>query len=191
MIQPATLHNTHRWRAILFLGLILSIAWTIFSRLPASTTAAGQPPPSPREGFSAPDFTLERLGGEPVTLSEMRGQVVIINLWATWCPPCKAEMPAIENVYRAYQDQGLVVLAVNMTAQDSEADASAFVREKGLTFPILLDRQGEASARYSLRGLPSTYFVDRQGIIRAVIIGGPMTEGVIRAKVEELLAKKS
>jgi thiol-disulfide isomerase/thioredoxin len=122
-----------------------------------------------------------------VQLSELRGQPVMINLWASWCPPCRAEMPAIEKVYQAYKDRGLVVLAVNTTFQDNEADAAAFVREFGLTFLIPLDRDGSVSKRYQLRGLPSTFFVDRNGIIRSVVIGGPMSEALIQSKVEELL----
>jgi thiol-disulfide isomerase/thioredoxin len=111
----------------------------------------------------------------------------MINLWASWCPPCRAEMPAIEKVYQAYKDRGLVVLAVNTTFQDNEADAAAFVREFGLTFLIPLDRDGSVSKRYQLRGLPSTFFVDRNGIIRSVVIGGPMSEALIQSNVEGLL----
>ena len=96
-------------------------------------------------------------------------------------------MPAIEKVYRDYKDLGLVVLGVNTTNQDSEANAAAFVREYGLTFPIPLDRDGSVSVRYALRGLPTTFFIDRMGIIRSVIVGGPMSEAVIRTNIEDLL----
>jgi len=167
--------------------LALGTVWTIFSRLPASATSNGVPPASPRQGFAAPDFTLDLLGGGEVTLSDLRGKPVVVNLWASWCLPCRAEMPAIERVYRDYQDLGLVVLGVNTTNQDSEADAAAFVRQYGLTFPIPLDRDGSVSVRYALRGLPTTFFIDREGIIRSVVVGGPMSEAVIRSKVEDLL----
>ncbi len=166
---------------------ILGVGWTFLSRVPPAATANGAPPPSPREGFSAPDFTLDLLGGGRVTLSELRGQPVMINLWASWCPPCRAEMPAIEKVYRTYKDRGLVVLGVNTTFQDNEADAATFVHEFGLTFLIPLDRNGSVSKRYQLRGLPSTFFVDRNGIVRSVVVGGPMSEALIQSKVEELL----
>lgn len=165
----------------------LGVLWTLLSRVPAAAPTGGAPPPSPREGFSAPNFTLDLLGGEQVTLADLRGKVVMVNLWASWCPPCRAEMPAIESVYRAYRDRGLEVLAVNTTYQDSEAEAAAFVQEFGLTFPVPLDYTGDVSTRYRLRGLPSTYFVDRQGVIRAVVIGGPMAEATIQSMVEELL----
>lgn len=169
--------------------LILSIGWTMFSRVPAAATTGGAPPPSPRQGFSAPDFTLDAWGGGQVSLSELRGKAVLINLWASWCPPCRAEMPAIERVYQMYQDQGFVVLGVNTTNQDREADAVRFVQEFNLTFPILFDRSGSVSARYGLRALPTTFFVDRKGVIQEVVIGGPMSETSIQTRVKSLLEK--
>ncbi|GAB4262611.1 MAG: TlpA disulfide reductase family protein [Candidatus Promineifilaceae bacterium] len=155
---------------------------------PEDSTTSGLVP-SPREGFPAPDFTLDTLDGSQITLSHLRGKVVMINLWTSWCPPCRAEMPAIDKVYRANKERGLEVLAVNSTFQDSEADAAAFAQELSLSFPILLDRDGAVSQRYQLRALPTTFFIDRQGIIRAVVPGGPMSESLIQSKIEDLLAE--
>ena len=187
MNQEKFLKDQRRWAVLMIVVLALGTVWTIFSRLPASATSNAASPASPRQGFAAPDFTLDLLVGGEVTLSDLRGKPVVVNLWASWCPPCRAEMPAIEKVYRDYQDLGLVVLGVNTTNQDSEADAAAFVRQYGLTFPIPLDRDGSVSVRYALRGLPTTFFIDREGIIRSVVVGGPMSEAVIRSKVEDLL----
>lgn len=167
--------------------LSLGVGWTLLSRLPSAAANAAVQIAIPREGFASPDFTLDLLEGGDVTLSDLRGKLVMVNLWASWCPPCRAEMPAIQKVYQDYQELGLVVLGVNTTNQDNEADAAAFVREYGLTFPIPLDRDGSVSARYELRGLPTTFFIDRNGIIRSVVVGGPMSEAVIRSKVEDLL----
>jgi thiol-disulfide isomerase/thioredoxin len=122
-----------------------------------------------------------------VQLSGLRGQSVIVNLWASWCPPCRAEMPALERVYKANRDRGLEILAVNTTFQDSEAAAAEFVQEFGLTFPIALDRTGEVSRSYLLRALPTTFFIDRDGVIRKVVLGGPMSETTLQTAVEELL----
>jgi cytochrome c biogenesis protein CcmG, thiol:disulfide interchange protein DsbE len=179
--------DIRRWNIFLAVMLALGLMWTFLSRVPPAATTGGAPPPSAREGFSAPEFTLELLGGGQVTLSELRGKAVMVNLWASWCPPCRAEMPAIENVYRAYKDKGFEVLAINTTYQDGEAEAAAFAQNYSLTFPIPLDRTGAVSARYLLRALPSTFFVDRQGVIRSVVIGGPMSEATIASKLEDLL----
>jgi len=181
------LNEERRWTALSLLLLALGIAWTFASRVPVAATTGGAPPPSPREGFSAPDFALETLAGDQVALSDLRGKVVLVNFWASWCPPCRAEMPAIERVYRSHKDLGLEVLAINTTNQDDQAAAAAFVQEFGLTFPVPLDHTGAVSASYNLRGLPSTYFIDRQGVIRTVVVGGPMSGALVQSRVEELL----
>ncbi|MBU4225323.1 MAG: TlpA family protein disulfide reductase [Chloroflexi bacterium] len=171
-------------------ALILGVLWTYISRVPATFTTLSGTPPSPKEGFSAPDFTLDLLGGGQITLSELRGQPVVLNLWATWCGPCREEMPTIEKVYRDYKDLGLVVIGLNLTSQDSEQAVAAFVQELGLTFPIALDRDGSVSNRYQLLGLPTTFFIDREGVIRSVVVGGPMSEALIQSRVENLLSEK-
>lgn len=184
----------NKWIYVIITALVLGTGWIYLSRVPRENTTDGSPPPSPREGFSAPGFTLELLSDsdpkQEVSLADYRGQVVMINIWATWCPPCRAEMPAIQEAYQEYKDQGLVVLALNTTFQDSEADVRAFVTEFELSFPILLDRTGDVSMRYQLRGLPSTYFIDRKGVIQSVVVGGPMAETVIRSNVENLLKER-
>ena len=159
------------------------------SRAPAPVAGASAPP-NPQIGFAAPDFTLDTLDGETITLSELRGQPMLINLWASWCPPCRAEMPALDEVYRKYRDEGFVVLAVNTTYQDGEADAVTFAQNLGLTFPILFDRDGATSRRYRLQALPTSYFVGRDGIIRDIVLGGPMSEALIASKVGGLLAEE-
>ncbi len=171
-------------RIILYvLLLIAGAAWILFS---AETTATSESA-APQAGFLAPDFTLNTMDGQAYTLSELRGKAVLINLWATWCPPCRAEMPAIEKVYQEYKDQGFIVLAVNAANQDDAAAVTPFLDQYGLTFPVVLDVSGDASAKYQLRSLPSSYFIDRQGIIREVIIGGPMSETLLRTRVEQIL----
>ncbi len=175
-----------RWFPVMGVTLGLALAWIWASAAPAAATTGGLIP-SPREGFLAPDFTLDLLDGGQVTLSDLRGKGVVINLWASWCPPCRAEMPAIQRVYERSKGRGLEVLAVNTTYQDSERAALDFIQELGLTFPVPLDRTGTVSRSYQLRALPSTFFVDREGIIRKVIIGGPMSEVTIQTAVEQIL----
>lgn len=176
-----------RWAIWIF---VAGVVWMYLSRMPADQAAQAEPPPNPREGFSAPDFTLDLLGGGEVTLSDLRGKPVVLNIWATWCGPCREEMPAIEKVYRSYKDLGLTVIGLNLTSQDSERAVTAFVQELDLTFPIALDRDGSVGNRYQLMGLPTTFFIDSQGVIQSVVVGGPMSETLIQSKVEALFQEQ-
>ena len=166
--------------------LIAGLVWIFVSADRAGTSTAGEIS-APREGFLAPDFSLSTPEGETFTLSELRGKAVLVNLWATWCPPCRAEMPAMQKLYDEYKDQGFVVLAINMTYQDNPAAVVPFVQENGLTFPILLEGTGEVGETYELRSLPSSFFIDRNGIIQEVVIGGPMSEALLRTRIESIL----
>jgi len=176
-----------RWLSLTALVAIVGGLWISTSAAPAAATTGGRIP-SPRQGFLAPDFDLDRMTQDGhQQLSSLRGQVVIVNFWASWCPPCRAEMPDLQRTYDAYHDQGLEILAVNATSQDSEQAARDFAEEYGLDFSILLDRDGLASNLYLTRALPSTYFIDRQGVIQKVIVGGPMSATTLQSTVESLL----
>ena len=166
--------------------LIAGLLWIFVSADWAGTSTAGEIP-APREGFLAPDFSLSTPDGETFTLSDLRGKAVLVNLWATWCPPCRAEMPAMQKLYDEYKDQGFMVLAINMTYQDNPAAVVPFVQENGLTFPILLEGTGKVGETYELRSLPSSFFIDRNGIIQEVVIGGPMSEALLRTRIESIL----
>ncbi|MSQ29004.1 MAG: TlpA family protein disulfide reductase [Dehalococcoidia bacterium] len=119
---------------------------------------------------TAPDFTLDTPSGR-VLLSETRGRIVVLNFWATWCVPCKQEMPEFEALYRARGDRDITVIAINAIATDSRAAAIEFARELGLTFPIAFDARGEVMRAYGVQGLPATFFIDREGIVRARSLG--------------------
>jgi peroxiredoxin len=173
-------------RIIYILILILGFAWILVSADPSGTSTAGKIP-APQQGFPAPNFELKTPQGETVRLSDLRGQAVLVNLWATWCPPCRAEMQTIETVYNDYKDQDFTVLGVNMTYQDEPLEIIPFVSEQKLTFPILLDERGEMASAYQLKSLPSSFFIDRAGMINEVVIGGPMAEALLRARVEQIL----
>ncbi len=174
-------------RRIYFIGiLVLAAAWIFASADRDGSSTAGKVP-APQAGFLAPDFTLETIEGESITLSELRGQVVLVNFWATWCPPCKAEMPAFEQAYQDYADEGFVLLAVNAIQQDSVVAIDSFRAANALTFPILLDTNGNVNRAYQVQSLPTSFFVDKDGVISEVVIGGPMAEALIRARIEELI----
>lgn len=178
-------HMDKTQRIIFYLLILVAgAAWILFSAEQDPTLAKE---PAPQNGFPAPDFSLKTATGETYTLSELKGQAVLVNMWATWCPPCRAEMPAIEAIYQEYKDQGLVVLAINHTFQDNPLDIAPFTEEYGLTFPILLDETADSARAYQVRSLPSSYFINRQGIINEVIIGGPMSEALLRTQIEEIL----
>jgi peroxiredoxin len=179
------MHKTQR-RLAYALILLLGLAWIFMSADQRGTSFSGTVA-APQQGFLAPDFELVTTSGESIRLSDFRGQAVLVNLWATWCPPCRAEMPAIEKVYNEYKGEGFVVLAIDMTYQDDASAVMPFIQEHGLTFPILLDTTGEVARAYQLRSLPSSFFITRQGIIHEVVIGGPMAEALLRTRVEEIL----
>jgi peroxiredoxin len=181
------MQQTPRRRAFYAVLLLMGALWIFISADHTSASTNGRIP-APQEGFLAPDFSLETMDGETYALSALRGNMVIVNLWATWCLPCRAEMPAIQRVYEKYKDSGLVVLAVNSTSQDNAASVEAFLAEFGLTFPVVMDTDGKVSRLYRLTALPTTFFIGRDGIIRKVTIGGPMSETSLQAAVEALLA---
>jgi peroxiredoxin len=121
------------------------------------------------EGALAPDFLLERLDGAELRLSDLRGQAVVLNFWATWCAPCRQEIPQFVDAYERYRGEGLVVVGVNM--QEGKSIVRPYAEDFGMEFPIAIDVDGEVGDAYRLLGLPVTYFVDRDGIVRSVFTG--------------------
>ena len=120
-------------------------------------------------GEVAPDFTLSDLDGNGLSLSDFQGKVVFINFWATWCPPCRAEMPDIEAVYQDYKDKGVVVIGVDI--RETEELVREFVQRGGYSWTFVLDRTGAVAANYNIQAIPSSFFIDREGVIRTVSIG--------------------
>lgn len=135
---------------------------------------------APIEGARAPDFTLVNLEGEPVRLSDLRGEVVLLNFWATWCGPCLLEMPVIEA---RYQQGGFQVLAVDF---DEPAErVAAYLVDLGLSFPALLDPGGEIQRLYQVRGYPTSFFIDREGIIQILHVG-PLNAAQLDSNLAQL-----
>lgn len=123
-------------------------------------------------GEAAPDFELETLDGEVIRLSDLQGEKVMLNFWASWCPPCKEEMPEIQKFYETYQDE-INIIAVNFNEKDEKV--IEFLDEFGYTFPIPLDSEGDVGSEYGVLTLPTTYFINSEGIIQEPRHVGPMT----------------
>jgi cytochrome c biogenesis protein CcmG, thiol:disulfide interchange protein DsbE len=134
---------------------------------------------------AAPDFDLERLDQEGrLSLDSLRGRPAVINFWASWCNPCKEEVPLLEQVWQEHRDEGLVVLGVD--SQDFRGDARRFARRNGMTYPIVHDGPGDVMRRYDLTGLPETYFLNRRGqLVCGHIIGGVHVNDEIEEKFRE------
>ena len=153
---------------------------------------AGADDVRPAVGHRAPDFTLRDVNGKSVQLSQvLREKAVLLNFWATWCPPCQSEMPTLQYVYGDYKANGLEILAVSIDVGDEaqvRAKVKAFITSLHLTFPALLDPRHEVVQKYRLRGLPMTFLIDRQGMIRAAEIGyRDWTSADARKKIEDSL----
>ena len=145
------------------------MVYLLLQNNPATTTQDFSVVPAEVD-FADPDLPLEDLEGNPVSLDDYLGQVVLVNLWATWCPPCREEMPTLQAFYEKYKDDGFVLVAIN---QEEPRDVVApFVQEFGLTFPVWLDLEYLAEREFDTMNLPSSYVVDRNGQVRLMWIGG-------------------
>jgi peroxiredoxin len=138
--------------------------------LPNADAAVSLPREGTRVGFLAPTFTLDRLGGGTSSLSEFRGKVVLLNFWATWCGPCRAEMPSLEALSHEFPSQEFLVVGISTDYEGAEI-VQPFMDSFGLTFPILLDPQMQVNDRFEVRSLPTSIVLDRRGVIRHKFFG--------------------
>ncbi|MFQ5343028.1 MAG: redoxin domain-containing protein [Anaerolineae bacterium] len=135
-------------------------------------------------GQPAPDFTLRGPSGETIRLTDFAGQPLLVNFWATWCPPCRLEMPLLEQTYEKLKDDGLVVLAVDV--QEGPELANPYIAEMGLTFPVALDRAGAVASAYRVTGLPTSVFVDANGVVTD-IHRGALVESTLQGYLDDIL----
>lgn len=134
----------------------------------------------PVVGSMAPNFAIASPDGKSVRLYDYRNKVVLLNFWATWCEECKKEMPALEKFYHAHQDEGFVVIAVNVMQRDNQESIVTYTKNMGLTFPVGLDAARTVGQKYRVQFLPTSYLIDKQGIIAAVKVG-PLSENELEA----------
>lgn len=154
--------------------------------LAGCATTGGSGPP--RAGGAAPPVALDTLDGRHISLVDLRGRVVVINFWASWCEPCVAETPRLQNWFEQHEAGGFDVLGVNTTHRDSQDAVRAFAREYGVTYPVLLDFDGKVSDQWRIQQLPRSFVIDREGIVRFVRIG-ELTERDFEAQIAPLLRK--
>ena len=165
---------------------------TMFSQLGAALLMAllAGPAVAAGDGAAAPDFSLPARAGGDIALSKLKGQVVLVNFWATWCGPCRQEMPLLEQIYQRYKGLGFTLLAVNV--EEDSAGADKWLRDTPVTFPVLFDRANQVSKLYDVTAMPSTVIVDRKGRVRYVHYGyKPGTEGLYQDQIRSLIRERS
>ncbi|OGW62107.1 MAG: hypothetical protein A2V83_00075 [Nitrospirae bacterium RBG_16_64_22] len=143
----------------------------------------------PGKGEKAPDFTLTDVSGKKAALKDYRCKLVMINFWATWCPPCRDEMPSMERLYKAYRDKGFVLVAVSAD-RGGKMPVQNFVDEYNLTFPVLLDPSLDAARKYGVRGIPMSYIVNGNGVIREIVPGAKDWDAAGSRRIIEDLLKE-
>ena len=151
-------------RATVFILIAVAAAGIIFFSLNSVFAASG-----PQAGKKAPDFTLSDLSGNQVRLSDLKGKVVFLNFFGSWCPPCREEMPDINAFYDEYKSKDVVVLVVDL--QEDPSTVKEFMRQNGLTFPVLLDLNDKVGSLYRVDGIPAWFFIDKNGFIKSSKVG--------------------
>lgn len=204
---PVVAPNRQRRQAllVLMLGLLVAAA-AIYVAVQDSSSAAATPPTAlisgasgfpvasmqgidnsgtrPDAGHVAPNFAFYLADGSTATLADYRGRPVVVNFWASWCDPCRREMPDLVRLYEVHKDEGLVVLEVNVS--ESEEAVAAFVQELGMTMPVIMDARSEVLDAYKSQSLPTSIFIDRQGMIQVRWLGF-LTPDLMEAHVRKIL----
>lgn len=162
--------------------LLLTALWAFYVLLvPNESKAAGT---GVANGQPAPEFELKDLSGKTHKLSDYKGKAVMLNFWASWCPPCRAEMPALEAAYKEYESKGFVILAINLG--ESDVAIQSFKEKLGLTFPIVIDQDDAVTRAYDIVPLPTSYFVDKNGIVQGRW-QGEISKDQLRAMIQKIL----
>jgi len=183
-------------RGIIIVIIVAMFGWAVYDFISRSNQTAGDGedinsnyevdesiPVGLEEGMRAPNFTLTTADGEEVKLSDFLGEKVLLNFWATWCPPCRAEMP---DMQRFYEEKDVVILGVNLTETRTESeDVYPFIEDFGITFPILLDEKSEVSFLYQIQPIPTNFLINRDGTIHNVAYGA-LNYGLMISEFEKM-----
>ncbi len=174
------------WAIALVVVALFGLAWIAYSQEPVAQTAgASGLTEAAIAGYLAPQFSLNNTYGEEVTLADFRGQPVVLNFWATWCPPCRAEIPHLQDASTKYNGQASIVGVDQGEPLSVVAD---FAASFGMTYPLMLDTELVVSRQYGVVALPQTYFIDADGVIREVYTG-IINRAVLEDRIEKLLAE--
>jgi len=165
--------------ALIVIGFLGILVWGMLNKQPitglSGVTMVNRP---------APDFSLTTFKGATISLKDLRGKPVIVNFWASWCPPCRTEAPLLERTWRAYKNRGLIFLGINI--QDREEDALSYIREFAITYPNGPDPTGEITINYGVSGLPVTFFISRKGeVVRRWV--GALEADVLIGSIQEIM----
>jgi thiol-disulfide isomerase/thioredoxin len=170
---------------ILLAALLMLVTGCHTSKEESSTPESASTVKGIEIGSIAPDFTLINLEGETINLSDFKSSPVMLNFWATWCGPCRNEMPYIQEVYEKWKDSNLVILTINNREEISTV--SQFMQENDLSFPVLLDTLGDVFSKYEIRYIPTTFFIDKDGIIKDKRIGSFENAAAIESCLEIIM----
>jgi len=166
------------------LNTVLLISVIITTLVFGGLSAGCAPAQGTRTGNLAPDFQLASLEGQTVSLSDFRGNPVLLNFWASWCGPCKSEMPYIQRMHEEWSGKGLVILAIDIG--ESSATVGEFVEKYALSFMVLLDTDQEVALKYNVRSIPTTFFIDKNGKIQDIKIGAFSSKAEIERRLEKI-----
>lgn len=178
------LKTRFEWTLLLIGVLLGGSAWIVYSRVPvvARGETAGLTE-GPLAGYLAPDFTLAGVDGEEVTLADYRGRPVVLNFWATWCFPCRAEIPHLQAASVKYNGRAVIV---GVNQGEDGATIAPFTRELGMSYPLLLDGDSRVNRLYSVNALPTTIFIGADGVVKQVFLG-ILTQAVLEDQIEALI----
>ena len=176
------------WTLLLIGVALLGLGWIAYSQEPAASLTGGETlTEAPAVGYLAPDFTLTSTLGEEISLADYRGQPVVLNFWATWCPPCRAEMPHFQGASAKYNGQASIL---GIDQGEPPSIVSDFGNALAITYPLLLDQDNSVNRTYDVAALPTTIFVDGQGVVREVFTG-IVNQAVLEDRLERLIAEQS
>jgi len=159
------------WRKIACLILAVMVVLLLIGCAPVTGTSGTSESTLEQTGDAAPDFQIENLQGNTVSLRSLRGRPVMLNFWATWCPPCRGEMPLIQQIYEEWTGKPPSVVVLTIDIGESKSTVEEYLRSENLNLPVLLDINRDVAEMYRITGIPTTYFIDAEGTIREIKVG--------------------